>query len=246
MTSIGRTLTKGSAKQKSLLIANHMAEESQNGKGILNQQEMAAITASIKSDKDIRIYNQVRKAFEKAERYLAMLSQLRLSYAISLMRLERLHLIRMANSDFEELGNRLLDLIPSDTDKKKARTIAKTFTSISLQRGVRIGDDGYIHLATQLIDDQIEILCEKIRGEQVHLKTAIVVLKDYLKENGLNVKVFKSFVKEIENWARSTKNIGLPNVDVRFSDKLQYEPNYDSVEIDKARYSKLRSDYFNG
>jgi hypothetical protein len=102
----------------------------------------------------------------------------------------------------------------------------------------------------------IEQARKQVEQEQVHLKTAIEVIKDYFAESNFKVTVFQAFVRTVENWAKSKGEKGFSimfnsrNLNALRDPRLRelakkhlIEPDYDSVEVDKEKYESLRRSY---
>jgi hypothetical protein len=255
--SVEKMLTAGSVKQRALLLANHIADLSHGGKGLLTESEFNALSDSFKKSAEIDVYNRYRTMFEKVQVYLTTLSQLRLSYLEILGRLDKLILLRKANAEMEDLANHLLELITDKKERAKATKIAKGFSSTALLRKIETDKDGYIEVRGMgpTEDPAIESLRAHVQTEQTNLKTAIQVIKDYFDETGFNVKVFKDFVRNLENWAKGKSNKGLTSMFVlraakeddsrakELMGKNLLEPDYEDVQVDQEQYKKLRRDY---
>lgn len=250
-------MEKGSVKQRALLLANHLAEVNIGGKGFLTDEEFDALSSTFKTPQDITVYNRYRKMFDRVQIYLTYISQFRTGYMEVLGRLDKLILLRKSNSDFEELSNRLIDLMPSPSLKEKAISIVQHYSNVSLLRSFSLDEEGYIQVEdTKQFDESIAELQLLVRQEQVRLKTGLAVIKDYLNETQFNVRVFWGYIKEVENWAKSKKGLSFLLSDRAsrkfteptlrpFFEKHSLEKDYDSVEIDKKKYDKFRQEYLN-
>ena len=254
-TNIEKSLAKGTAKQRVILLANHIAEVNLEGKGLLSSAEVNSLTDSFKTDQEITVYNRYRGIYDEVRNYLGTLAQLRFTYACAIEKLEKLISLRRSNYDVEDLVNNLLDLMPDKKTKAKALKRIKAFDNIALMRSIRVDKDGYVDLTEEprLLDNAIDETRKEALLEQVRLKTGIILLKDYLSETRLKVKVFTAYVKEIENWAKSKK--GLTNLLVdkavknnlalkEFAKKDASEKPYVEVEVDRKLYDKWRKDFF--
>lgn len=259
--AVEKTLLKGTPKQRAILLANHLSEVNLGGKGFLSDSEVSALTNSFESDSEIKLYNLYNRRFRLVGGYLSNLSQARLSYKEALERLEKYLLLRMGNDDFEDAVNNLLDLMPDKKTKAKGLKLVKSFSRLPLHRHIKPDEAGLIRIESNHLDEVISTLRERVRQEQVSLKTSIQALKDYLDETGFNVKVFKAFLKEVENWAKSEKGMSLPlttglergmGLDdfephglKPLREKHKLEADYESVQIDKDVYDRLRRDELN-
>jgi hypothetical protein len=259
-SSIEKALTKGSAKQKALLVSNHVATVSTGGKPLLSDSEFHSLVDSFKSSQEIEIYNRYRKMFDAVRIYLTNLTQWQHSYQEKLERLDKFILLRKSNADMEDLINNLLELMPDNKTRAKAVKIAEGFSNPALMRGIHTDKEGYIQILHKgkLLDEAIKKLQEAVKKEQVNFKTAIQVIKDYLKETGFNVTLYLAFVKDAENWAKSKKGKEFsmcmsirPNEDVlnpsllQLLEKGSLELEYKDVEIDSDIYDRYRRDYLN-
>ena len=77
---ISKILTSGSARQRTLLLANHIAATSFGKEGFLTSKEFYALLSSIKGERDIRIYNSTKAVELNLRFFLLNLNQLRLVF----------------------------------------------------------------------------------------------------------------------------------------------------------------------
>ncbi len=258
-SSIEKILTKGSTKQRALLLANHIAEINYGDKGFLTSQEIQAIRNSFNKEHEIETYNRYKRMFDKVQVFLTNLSQYRLSYMEALTRLDKLILLRMGNYNLEDLVNNILDCISNKSERDKAINIAVGFSNPFLERTIKKDKDGYIKVISTdgPLEHLIQELRTKINEEQVNLKTSIQFIKDYITENNFKIKVFWDFIKKIEKWAKDKENKGLSFFSTEAalscaeSEQLKkiiernvLELDYDKVEIDSEKYQYLRQGYF--
>lgn len=259
--SVDNLLKTGSAKQRSLLLANHLADKNTGGKGLLTEHEFTAIMNSFKTNQEIQVYNRYRRMYDSLQGYSSYLSQFRLSYMEVLGRLEKFILLRKSNADIEELINAMLLLIKDKKTKEAALKLAEGYSNPSLWRVIKKDKDGFVKVSSNdenkkaLIDEAITNAQEQAQREQVTLKTAITVYKDYVKEHSFNITVFSTFVKGVENWARGKKGKEFTfllyaranSCDAKIKklyDSQFLEADFDSIEVDQVQYQTFRREYF--
>jgi hypothetical protein len=255
--AVEKTLLKGTPKQRAILLANHIAEVNMDGKGFLTEAEFTALSNSFKTDQEIAAYNRYRKVYDLLRNFLPNLSQARMTYQITLERLEKFILVRRSNYDFEDAINSMIELMPDKKTKDAAKKRIKHFSNMALLRSIETDKEVFIKATAKggLLDDSIKEAKKTAKVEQIELKTGITLVKDYLSETGINVKVFAAFVKQIENWAKSKKGLsqigmigrtGSLNQAVKpFIDAETLEETpYDKVEIDRELYAKWKEDHF--
>lgn len=253
--TIDKTLSKGTPKQRAILLANHIAELNMGGKGLLSEAEFKSLSDSFRTDQEIKAYNRYRRVYDLTRNFMSNVTQARFAYAVAVEHLEKLLLIQRSNYDFEDAVNGLMDMLPSKKDKEKAVTFIKRFSKPHLLRLIEVDNEGYIKAAHDkqgtMIAEMIDTARDEAVDAQVELKTAITLIKDYMAETGLSVKVFAGMVKEIENWAKSKKGMArfdiaprgeLPLLSRRLYDFETLEIPYESVEIDKDLYKKWKED----
>lgn len=257
--TVDKTLLKGSVRQRALLLSNHYIDLSSGGKGYLSESEKNTLENSFKKPEEIRVYNQYKKMSYNVQLFITNISQFRLTYAELLERLEKYILLRRSNADMEDLVNNLLDLMPDKKTRVKGVKIAKEFSSVSLFRSITTDKENYVKIIhdKNSLDDVIDNIRNNVKYEQKRLKSALAMIKDYLSETGFKVKAFSDYIKEVENWAKSTKDKELTSLSFnKVTDKLKsngfkyilekdlLELSYEDVEIDKELYSKFRREYF--
>lgn len=246
---------KSSAKKRALILANHLAETNIGEKGFLTEEEFNALVDSFRSEKEIETYNQFRKIFEKMQMFLSNLSQFRLVYIETLQKLDKFILVKMSNNEFEDFTNRLLDLI-GDEKRSQVMELAKKYQEPMLLRMIE-EDNNYIKVKgkSKLIELIIG-LQGKAKAEQIQLKTAIKVAKDYIKETGFNVLVITKFIQDVENWAKDkskglmTKLIPEPYDHLSADKDLKkildsniVEPDYKNIPIDPDKYQYFKEGF---
>lgn len=260
-SAIEKVLLQGTPKQRALLLANHLSEVNLGGKGFLSDSEFTSLTSSFESESELKVYNLYNRRFRLVGTFLTNLSQARLSYKEALERLEKYLLLRMNNDDFEDAINTLLNLMLDKQTKDKGLKLLKSFNRLPLYRWIKPDDSGLIRIEENRLSEIIDQLRERVRQEQISLKTSIQALKDYLDHTGFNVKVFKAFLKEVENWAKSEKGMtllfseslerGPKGLDLdtsrakelkRLRNKYTLEMDYEEVQIDQDFYDRIRRD----
>ena len=107
----------------------------------------------------------------------------------------------------EEIVNNLLELMPDEKTRLTAIEIVKKFKNMALMRDIHTDKEDYIEISYrgELLNESIKKLQEAVKKEQFNFKTAIEVIKDYLKETGFNITLYLAYVKYAENWAKSKK-----------------------------------------
>lgn len=263
-SSIEKTLLKGSPKQRALLLANHLSEASLDNKGFLSQDEVTAIANSFQSESELKLYNLYNKRFKLVESFLTKVSQERLVFKISLENLEKYLLLRLSNEEFEDAANSLLDLMPDSKSKSLGAKRLKSFSRLLLFREIKADKGGFISISNKEIEEWIESSRSNVIQGQISLKTTIAAIKDYISETGFKVKAQLEYIKSVENWAKSSqemilqfmptieesnKNLGAFSETGRgvksLKGRYRLAPDYESVEIDKEVYSRLRHEVLN-
>lgn len=207
-SKVEKALLKGTMKQRINLLCNHVGDQSLSGKGFLTEDEVSSLVSSFKTDKELEAYRKYKRYFETVRNDLTNLAQGRLSYMVTLDRLEKAILTRIANEDFEDAVNLAIDQI---TDKKAKKEIAESiqsrFSSIPMNRFIDLDKEGYLRVKHQehLADEMINGLKKALKNDQIKLKTHLKALNDFLDEIGLKVRVFQGYIKNTENWLKGDK-----------------------------------------
>ena len=126
--NISRILEKGSAKQRMILLANHIAETATDKPGFLSDSEFTALVESFKTPAEIKLYRRYKEANTALQALLPYLSQLRLLYNTEIARIEGLCLLDFTYREIEDLISFTLYTIK---DEKQKAELLETFVNNS-------------------------------------------------------------------------------------------------------------------
>lgn len=246
---VEKILLKGSIKQRINLLCDHVGDTSLSGKGFLTESEVSALVASFKTEKELETYRKYRRFFDIVRGNIANLAQARLGYMVTLGKLERLILTRVANEDFEDAINLVLNAI-ADKKKKKAlsQEIAMRFSNVPLFRVFGLDEEDYlkVELHEELSEGIINNLKKDLKKEQTKIKTHLQAIKDFIDEIGLKVRVFDGYLKSTENWLKSDKGKETTWMLSRLYGRKNYalEEDIKHIEIDKKIYEYYKRDLY--
>ena len=215
--NISRILEKGSAKQRMILLANHIAETATDKPGFLSDSEFTALVESFKTPAEIKLYRRYKEANTALQALLPYLSQLRLLYNIEIARIEGLCLLDFTYREIEDLISFTLYTIK---DEKQKAELLETFVNNSSflfanpkkkieQREGEIRE--YYELSTteprrrssgegDNITFTAMALGRKERAMSLlsRIKTLLKALRDYIEENDFRIETYTDFIDTIE------------------------------------------------
>lgn len=246
--SVEEAILKGSVKQKAIILGNDLAEKTLGGSGFLTEDEIKAIVGSFKTDREVMAYRKYRVMFDKLNLYCSNLAQLQFQYIGALREFEKYLLIQESHRDTEDLLTRILDLIPEGDLRSKAIDAVLDHDNRLLWRfsfqekggflSVVDGDDALLEI-TKFARENAENL-------QRELITWVEVYKEYVKDTGYRIQAFAAFIKSVENYLKSVKNVALESKRIRFPqypDRYQLERKLSDVKIDRERLTEIRTRY---
>jgi IS1 family transposase len=250
--SLDRTVSKGSPKQRALLVFNHITDINSGGKGLLSEAEYNSVYNSFKTDQEVKVYNKFRAIYTATTTFMGTMAQYRFMYMVALERLDKFIIMYKNNVDTQDLLNLMLELMPDKKTRAKALGIAKDFSDGLTSKIIKETKENLIEIKNSTLLEHIEASREEVVYTQRLLKTSIKAIKDYLAETGFNVKIFSAYVKETEAWARGDSDKGItanlssllegegPERLKKLSAKYRTELKFEEVEIDKEAYDHLR------
>ena len=259
--NIGKILEKGTAKQRMLLLANHIAETATNKPGFLSDSEFTALVESFKTPAEIRLYGRYKAASSALQSLLPYLAQLRLSYRVEYTRIEGYCLVYHSYLNFETSVNLVLESIK---DSKQRATILDAFIKnavvhfaipkkdiVDSEKKTEFFDLSIIKSNEQNSSKVRQITLSEIitdhRNRAMKLlssiKTLLKALKDYIEENDIQITAYNDFIKEIENEINKDK----PPIPNSLSTKGVQIPMHEHYDFRSLRvwldFSKERNFY---
>lgn len=214
--NIGKILEKGTAKQRMLLLANHIAETATNKPGFLSDSEFTALVESFKTPAEIRLYKRYKAANSALQSLLPYLAQLRLSYRVEYTRIEGYCLLYNSYLNFATSVNLVLESIKDS--KLRARIlesfIRKAVTHFAIpkkhimdsEKKTEFFDLSIIKSIEQKSDKESQTTLSEIIADHRNramkilssIKTLLKALKDYIEENDIQITAYNDFIKEVE------------------------------------------------
>ncbi len=215
--NISRILEKGSAKQRMILLANHIAETATDKPGFLSDSEFTALVESFKTPAEIKLYRRYKEANTALQALLPYLSQLRLLYNTEIARIEGLCLIDFTYREIEDLISFTLYTIK---DEKQKAELLETFVnnsnflfanpkkkieehegekkehyelSITEPRRRKFGGGEDITLTAMALGRK-----NRAMSLLSSIKTLLKALRDYIEENDFQIETYTNFIDTIE------------------------------------------------
>ena len=245
--------SRGSARKRALLMANHLAQSRLTGKRLLTHKEFRALDDSFKSE-DLWIYNKTKRVHEILEKLFPSLDHLiskhfQVLTAIEMVVREYHHYQRQ-----EELLNSLLELVRVKDRPAALRMIADygfplaDFSASEDECWVTIDTDKKVTKAkvpnALTLFDLLDITHKRAREILRTAKTIIQYGRDVMEHNDVDIKPFRKRLELIEKYFKTDKP--LPLIKEEFiSEENPYGhykliDEYDSIEGDEQFYLQLK------
>jgi len=207
---LSRILTKGSAKQRALLLFNDMVEKSfvkegdwKEGKGFLTEPEQKQLWNSFNTESEVRLYNRFLGLQQDISQNLLLLKQLQFKYQGTIARLSGYCLLQHEYTQFEETLNAIYYAIETPEQGRKVLDVMEMhnhylFATIGPAEhpdrdGVEIRERTGLPLKKIL-----DALSCRAMEELVRAKTIVKVIRDTIEENEFDIEVFKDMLDEEE------------------------------------------------
>jgi len=238
---VTRILNKGSARQRTLLMANHLAESFFGKEGCLSEIDFNTLFDSLKTAEDVRVYNRVRNAEQNLRFFLVNLNQLRLEYFDVLSQLNGYVLLRKSYKQLEEIVN---TVVSSVKEKAPATDAVKKF-NLSFAT-IDTDPEGYILIDTRgkvqgnktgtyNLDSLLEKTVYRLNELRRRIKTGVQVARNYMDETGVSIKEYEKKLQEIEQTIR--KRIPIYQHYALIED-------YDGLTLDQKLYEQFKEQSF--
>lgn len=257
-------LTKGSPRQRAMLIMNNIGEELAGRDPLLTEQEVNRLVGSFKKESEIALYNRYRRMFDASRLFCSYIAQHQLLYKYSLERLDKFILLKMGNQSVETCINNIIAIVEDKETKNKIAEIVTEHNSDPVMRRFTKDKEGFLRLQNFPKNETLQVHQMAVAACQITLKTAIKAIKDFFELNKFNVRFFKDYIRETEHWAKSTDDKGISTLYTSLTatlrrdevngvntvygeifDGLVAEIDYKDVKIDEAQYRKYLAENLN-
>lgn len=270
--NIESILAKGSAKQRMLLLSNHIAETTTGKSGFLSESDFDKLVGSFKTPAEIKLYNRYKNANTAIQSLLPYLAQLRLLYREQIARIDSFCLLAHTYEQVETLVNSTLSTIKSDKQRTELLDTLLSKTAFFYAKPLKKSDNEDPTTYKLSIEDVSAHKTEQIKsmsltsGAHEHksrateilvlIKTVLKALKDYVEQNDFQITSYNDFLKEVENeiaqqnfmFTNFKKSVKVKRrgpggeVEEEYHDFYFY-PEYNAAGVDELEYNRLRRIY---
>lgn len=251
---ISKILSKGTPRQRIILLATDIAEKNLGGKGLLTPSEIKTLSDTFKTQNEIALYNKFRKMEPLVRNSIAMLYQYKNAYREQIAFINGYTLYWDSLGEIRELIN---DILHKIKDKKLRNEILKTaigkkFLLVEFTESKR--DKGFIDLDTTSskgmdyanlngFEGLIKAHKSKAEGILVDFKTLLKATRDAIEEVGFNVKPYIEICNKAEEELRKlggSESVALPKYSKSALKKLfeekEFPTNMNLLEKDFGKY----------
>lgn len=265
--NISKILSKGSAKQRIILVATDIAEKNLGNSGLLSETELKELIDTFNTPAEIRLYNKFRRTEELIRNALHILYQYKNIYREYIARIEGYCITWEVYNEIKEIIN---DLLFKVEDKKLRGDIVKELVNKNLLFAKFTKDktqEGFVNIDTGKpnikeveggLEGLLAINKEKAVNTIMEFKTLLKAIKDAVEENDFQVKPYinlyetaEAEIKDLEpslvkySKKKFTKKMEILGIEhdaklLKISEKYFVFPDYEEIEIDEAKYKKIR------
>lgn len=263
---VSTIIKKGTAKQRIILLASHIAEQQLNKEGFLTEKEVNSLSDSFKTSSEIRLYNKFRETDRIVRHGLPYLAQLLSIYLEKIAYLNGYAIMYLNALHQCDTFNYILSETNSKVQKEKTKEIITKETERPLFYKYEIDKRGDISLNVDIKMGLKKIFAahKKQAIEQLkNGKTFIKAIIEFMEDKKFNVEPYIKKIEEIEDTFKEDRapvpsmskkqlreELGEENAEaterlikVREKEGFLF-PDYSEIEIDKELYKYFREDYF--
>lgn len=249
--------SKGTLKKRILMLAENSARLQYFMTPIIDEAEAEVIASSITSKSDIAYWEKVKQMDSKVMGAIQNIQGLSFELMMHKSNLRGYILLWNAIETSELLANSILQEIPNKDERKEIskRALNQAFrpTEILLSK-TSVDEEGYIELSIDFekeiyskeVDDYIpsrrqslQFAMDRVREDVIDrattLKSWIAALRDYMKRNSFNLKVYKEKIDNIEDLALSDV--------VSWSKYLESQKNFNYIYDNSTLIDSIKQDY---
>jgi len=254
---ISKILTKGSVKQRVILLANEIGERGYGGKGNLSDKELDELHNSFKTNEEIRLYNKFKKQEGLIRNVIGALGQIQNAYLERIAVFTGFVMLNYSYQETEEIINVVLSNIEDKNVKKKVLKVL-TKQKLLYSQKIEIKDKDFISIKEEEeegISYMMRIVRDQAKEILIQYKTILKAVRDSIEETGFKVK---AYIKHIDNSETLVKNAGGKFLDKEFPEfkkltinycmaggssrsvNILLYPDYDKINIDEKLYKQYR------
>lgn len=241
-------LTKGTPKQRVLLLANHIAGLSIGEPGILSEEEFNNLVSSFKTDKERALYYKFKKLEENMRTALSLLFQYKNAYR------EQIAIINGYCLLWESyyLSSKLIFNLKYVIEDEEARnnyinSVLDKHDNFLTRNIINIDRLTYTPDRVNLLAI-IDIHKRQAKNLLVEFKTLLTAIRASIKENGFRIKPHikrcnmaeKEIMSIVSTIPKETTIKEEPETLSKKSEKHYVYPDYKALEIDENRYKHYR------
>ena len=265
---ISKILTKGTAKQRLLLIAEDIARAKYGKDKILTDHEFNQISDTFKTPKEIALWNKWKRIDASVGNAVMNLQGLKGDVLRNLSDLRGYILVLHSIEGAEVLVNSVLHEVKDPIERKRiaekrAKGVNFLFTQITTDQ------EGYLKIDIDFKPDSNRTynllkVADNVREKVIKTATQYLswskATEDFMDEEGFNVKAYKEIIKDIDEavlqsvigWSKyleidSNFIVGSPNerVDKIKKAKAKYNiaPNLYNIKVDEDIYNYFTKEY---
>jgi len=238
--NISKILTKGSAKQRVILLANEIGERGYSGKSNLTDKELDELMDSFKSPDENKIYEKFRRQEELIRNVIGALGQIQNAFLERKSSLDGYIYLKFAYGDVEDILNSLLDTVREDPHytKRLEKKLLKVLKNRNLMFStIEVEDNNNILINSGGEERGLDIMIETITNQAIDIliqyKTMLKAVRDSIKETGFKVEAYIKHIDNSEDLIKGrlkNKTLKISNIDLK----------YDEVNIDENLYKSYR------
>lgn len=246
---IEKIIKKGTARQKGLLVANTFADQLCSGKGFLTRGQVDSIKESLKTSREIDIFNRIADAEYNVRLLIPFLETMEVELEERISFTNGICLTHHTTGKFVDLLNGLCYEYGKDLRDK----IINSLENMTMLVGKVEPDKEEPFLTYQGKNDFEEMmnsLRDQMTAKMTAIKSVITAIKDFMKNKKIKITAYEELLSaKEEKWGKDASILPLygfrqqENEEISedlkdFMKKFQIFPNYKELPLDKDIYNQ--------
>ena len=264
---ISKILTKGTPKQRLLLIAEDVARAKYFKDKILTDHEFNTISDSFKTPKEIALWNKWKRIDESIANAIMNLQGLKFEVLMDLSNLRGYILVLNTIENAELLVNSVLHEVKDIKERKRISEKGAKGVDLLFSK-TTIDPEGYLDIAIDFKPDNIRSytllkVMSNVKTQVINSATKYIswskAIEDFMDEEGFNVKTYRDMIKAMDSqvyqpviaWYKYLE--GEPNFINNLphlrADKIKTKPQYNiapdifTIKVDENIYNWFKENF---
>lgn len=250
---------KTNARERALLLANHVAAINMGEPSTLSQSEYDKLLNSFQTGRDIKVYNRIKEIDRCVRSVLPYLNQLRLTHNEEIAIIWGCYNLVRTFLLFEDVINQALGSIEDEEKKNNVArhpALINNFIKFNLNKNGELSHEfipvssfpkigGPIYTEGITLSEIIDMYRDRLEEGAVTIKSYIRAVKDYLISEDVEIEAYWTKLNDIEESMRQAQNF--INTEKTSEKKIggtnAFYRAYDELSLSQVKYDHFKESY---